>query len=81
MERNFIDHIRIFCASGAGGDGSAHMHRAKYLPKGDLPDPADFSAKDIRRALPPGLPVVFISSVTGSGLNSLKKELWSALND
>ena len=40
METNFIDHIRVFCAAGAGGDGSAHLHRAKYLPKGG-PDGGD----------------------------------------
>lgn len=34
MNSNFIDHIRIFCASGAGGNGSAHLRRAKYNPKG-----------------------------------------------
>ena len=33
-ESNFIDYVRIFCRSGKGGSGSAHMHRAKYLPKG-----------------------------------------------
>lgn len=34
MNSNFIDHICIFCASGAGGNGSAHLRRAKYNPKG-----------------------------------------------
>ena len=34
MDTNFINHIRVFCASGAGGNGSAHLHRAKYIPKG-----------------------------------------------
>ena len=33
-ESNFIDYVRIVCRSGKGGSGSAHMHRAKYLPKG-----------------------------------------------
>jgi len=33
-ESNFIDYVRIFCASGAGGAGSTHLHRAKYVPKG-----------------------------------------------
>ena len=37
---NFIDYVKVFCASGAGGDGSAHLHRAKYLPKGG-PDGGD----------------------------------------
>lgn len=40
MESNFIDHIRVFCASGAGGNGFAHLHRAKYQPKGG-PDGGD----------------------------------------
>lgn len=33
-ESNFIDYVKIYCRSGKGGRGSAHMHRAKYLPKG-----------------------------------------------
>ncbi|MBQ3812470.1 MAG: hypothetical protein II841_02775, partial [Bacteroidales bacterium] len=36
----FIDYVRIFCASGHGGAGSAHLHRAKYVPKGG-PDGGD----------------------------------------
>ena len=39
-ESNFIDYVRIFCASGHGGAGSAHLHRAKYVPKGG-PDGGD----------------------------------------
>ncbi len=39
-ESNFIDFVRIFCASGHGGSGSAHLHRAKYVPKGG-PDGGD----------------------------------------
>jgi GTP-binding protein len=31
---NFIDYVRLFCASGAGGKGSMHLHREKYVPKG-----------------------------------------------
>jgi len=34
QESNFIDYVKIFCRSGKGGRGSAHMHRAKYMPKG-----------------------------------------------
>lgn len=34
METNFIDYVKIYCRSGKGGRGSAHMHRAKYMPKG-----------------------------------------------
>ena len=39
-ESNFIDYVRIFCASGHGGAGSMHLHRAKYVPKGG-PDGGD----------------------------------------
>lgn len=39
-EINFIDYCKIFCSSGRGGDGSAHLHRAKYVPKGG-PDGGD----------------------------------------
>ncbi len=39
-ESNFIDYVKIFCASGHGGAGSAHLHRAKYIPKGG-PDGGD----------------------------------------
>ena len=33
-ESNFIDYVKIFCASGHGGAGSTHLHRAKYSAKG-----------------------------------------------
>lgn len=33
-DSNFIDFVRIFCASGKGGDGSMHLRREKYVPKG-----------------------------------------------
>lgn len=39
-ESNFIDYVKIFCASGKGGNGSVHLHRAKYVPKGG-PDGGD----------------------------------------
>ena len=39
-DSNFIDYVRIECASGHGGAGSAHLHRAKYVPKGG-PDGGD----------------------------------------
>lgn len=39
-ESNFIDYVRVFCASGHGGAGSSHLHRAKYIPKGG-PDGGD----------------------------------------
>jgi len=31
---NFIDHVKIYCRSGAGGPGSRHFRRAKYVPNG-----------------------------------------------
>lgn len=31
---NFIDYVKIFCRSGAGGKGSAHLHRDKMTAKG-----------------------------------------------
>ena len=39
-DSNFIDYVRIFCKSGDGGNGSMHLHRAKYVPKGG-PDGGD----------------------------------------
>ena len=39
-DSNFIDYVKIFCASGHGGAGSVHLHRAKYVPKGG-PDGGD----------------------------------------
>jgi GTP-binding protein len=39
-ETNFVDYVKIFCASGNGGAGSAHFHREKYIPKGG-PDGGD----------------------------------------
>ncbi len=37
---NFVDYVKIHCQSGKGGAGSAHLHRAKYVPKGG-PDGGD----------------------------------------
>lgn len=39
-ESNFIDYVKIYCASGHGGAGSTHLHRAKYVAKGG-PDGGD----------------------------------------
>ncbi|MBN2522806.1 MAG: GTPase ObgE [Bacteroidales bacterium] len=39
-ESNFIDYIKIFCRSGKGGPGSAHLRREKFVPKGG-PDGGD----------------------------------------
>jgi len=37
---NFIDHVRICCRSGKGGDGFVHFHRDKFTAKGG-PDGGD----------------------------------------
>jgi len=39
-ESNFVDYVTIFCRSGKGGAGSAHLRREKYIPKGG-PDGGD----------------------------------------
>ncbi|NLJ07911.1 MAG: GTPase ObgE [Sphingobacteriales bacterium] len=39
-EQNFIDQIKVFCRSGAGGAGSVHFHRDKFTRKGG-PDGGD----------------------------------------
>ncbi|MFA7115638.1 MAG: GTPase ObgE [Bacteroidales bacterium] len=39
-DSNFIDYVRLFLASGNGGNGSVHMRREKYIPKGG-PDGGD----------------------------------------
>ncbi len=40
MNANFIDYVKVFCRSGKGGAGSAHLRREKYIPKGG-PDGGD----------------------------------------
>ncbi|MBN2632475.1 MAG: GTPase ObgE [Bacteroidales bacterium] len=37
---NFVDYVKIFCRSGSGGAGSAHLRREKFIPKGG-PDGGD----------------------------------------
>ncbi len=37
---NFVDYVRIYCRSGKGGAGSAHLRREKFVPKGG-PDGGD----------------------------------------
>jgi GTP-binding protein len=39
-QSNFVDYVKIHGTSGKGGAGSAHLHRAKYIPKGG-PDGGD----------------------------------------
>jgi GTPase len=37
---NFVDYVKVFCRSGKGGSGSAHLRREKFIPKGG-PDGGD----------------------------------------
>lgn len=37
---NFVDYVKLFCRSGRGGAGSAHLRREKFVPKGG-PDGGD----------------------------------------
>lgn len=39
-QSNFVDYVKIFCRSGKGGSGSAHLRREKFIPKGG-PDGGD----------------------------------------
>jgi len=39
-QTNFVDYVKIYCRSGAGGPGSTHLHRDKITLKGG-PDGAD----------------------------------------
>lgn len=39
-DQNFVDYVKIHCKSGAGGAGSAHLHRDKVSAKGG-PDGGD----------------------------------------
>jgi len=39
-ENNFVDYVKIFCASGNGGAGSAHLRTEKYVERGG-PDGGD----------------------------------------
>ena len=39
-DQNFVDYVKICCRSGAGGNGSAHLHRDRLTSKGG-PDGGD----------------------------------------
>ncbi len=39
-DSNFVDYVKIYCRSGNGGAGSAHLRREKFEPKGG-PDGGD----------------------------------------
>jgi len=39
-ESNFVDYVKIFCRSGRGGPGSAHLHRDRISARGG-PDGGD----------------------------------------
>ncbi|THD69903.1 GTPase ObgE [Robertkochia marina] len=39
-EGNFVDYVKLYVTSGKGGQGSAHLHREKYVAKGG-PDGGD----------------------------------------
>ncbi len=39
-DSNFVDYVKIFCQSGNGGPGSAHLRTEKFIPKGG-PDGGD----------------------------------------
>jgi GTP-binding protein len=53
-------------------------HRVLAITKCDLLD--DELIEMLKETLPDDLPVVFISAVTGQGLNELKDVLWNELN-
>jgi GTP-binding protein len=40
MNSNFVDYVKIYCKSGKGGAGSAHLHRDRLTSKGG-PDGGD----------------------------------------
>ena len=53
-------------------------HRVLAVTKSDLLD--DELIEMLRETLPTDLPVVFISAVTGQGIDDLKDILWKELN-
>ena len=54
-------------------------HRILAISKSDMLD--DELIEEIEKTLPEGLPHVFISAVTGQGIQELKDVLWRAVND
>jgi len=40
LQSNFVDYVKIYCRSGKGGAGSAHLRKEKFEPKGG-PDGGD----------------------------------------
>lgn len=53
--------------------------RVLAVSKCDLVD--DTRRNDIERELPEGIPVLFISAVTGEGIDRLKDLIWNSIND
>ena len=79
---------RILCKGGAGGLGNENFKSpTNRTPKEFTPgEPGEegwfvFELKILADVGLVGLPIVFISSVTGSGLNTLKDEHWKVLNE
>lgn len=56
-----------------------HKPRVIALTKCDLLPGIERNVEELRALLPPGLPVVPISSITGQGLDALKDALWERL--
>ena len=54
-------------------------HRILAVSKSDMLD--DELKEEIAKTLPDNIPHVFISAVTGEGINELKDVLWKAIND
>lgn len=57
----------------------ADKPRVLAISKSDMLD--DDLIDEIRPTLPDGVPAVFISAVTGMGINDLKNLLWKQIND
>ena len=35
-EGNFTDYVKVYVRSGNGGKGSTHLHREKFVEKGNI---------------------------------------------